>query len=182
MAIEGRIGRPGIGTGLRGIPVGRALPAKLVSSRIWVSERWAPTTRAGVERTLVLAFLGIRAFDLAQMGVAVVIGSLAASTAPAIDASFMAVATAESALLAWWLLRRGSMLPLRWPLVADYVLSLVIVLSVPLYLAPPSRLAVWTMWAYPVTLSTVTLMTGRSSIQRDPSQNVMRYGSIRRPG
>jgi signal transduction histidine kinase len=119
-----------------------------------------PPARTGVERSLVLAFLGIRTFDLAQTAVALATGSLAGATAPALDLSFVAAVTIESLLLGWWLLRRGSMLPLHWPVAGDFLLSLALVLSVPSYLPPPSRLAVWTMWAYPVTLSTVTLIGG----------------------
>jgi two-component sensor histidine kinase len=52
------------------------------------------------------------------------------------------------------------MLPRRWPVVADFVFSLLLVLSAPAYLPPLSRLNVWAMWAYPVTLSTVTLIGG----------------------
>jgi signal transduction histidine kinase len=117
-----------------------------------------PTARDGVERTLVMAFLGIRAFDLAQTAIALATGGLIASTRPEIDLGLVAAMAVESILLGRWLLRRASLVPMRWPVVTDFLLSLALVLSVPAYLAPLSRLAVWTMWAYPVTLSTVTLI------------------------
>jgi signal transduction histidine kinase len=119
-----------------------------------------PPTRDGVEWALVLAFLGIRAFDLTQTALAMATGSLAASTAPAVDLGLTTAMALESVLLGGWLWRRGSLLPLRWPIAADFVLALVWVLSVPVYLPPLSRVAVWTMWAYPVTLSTVALIGG----------------------
>jgi signal transduction histidine kinase len=131
----------------------------MTASRL-VASRWAPATAEGVERTVVLAFVGIRTFDLGQTAIALSTGGLAASTAPEVDLVLVIVVALESMLLSRWLLRRGSVLPLRWPLVLDFVLAVGLVLSSPGYLSPASRLTVWTMWAYPVTLSTVTLIGG----------------------
>ncbi|TCO46867.1 signal transduction histidine kinase [Kribbella antiqua] len=122
--------------------------------------RRTPATAEGVERTVVLAFVGIRTFDLGQTAIALSTGGLAASTAPRVDLAFVLVMTIESALLAGWLLSRGSVLPLRWPLVLDFALALGLILTSPTYVSPESRLVVWTMWVYPITLSTVTLIGG----------------------
>jgi hypothetical protein len=44
-----------------------------------------PATKAGVELALVWAFVGIRAFDLAQAAVALAAGSLRKSSDPSLD-------------------------------------------------------------------------------------------------
>ena len=116
-----------------------------------------PEMRPRVEFTLVWAFLGLRAFDLGQAVIALASGSLSKSIAPGLDAGLLAVVVAESLLVGLWLFRRRSLLPYRWPAAADLVLSLLVVASVPVYLSPAARLDVWTMWAYPVTLSSAVL-------------------------
>src|ERR1035441_8194368 len=113
-----------------------------------------PATKSGVERALVWAFVGIRAFDLAQAAVALAAGSLRKSSDPTLDRGLVTVVTAESILLGWWLLRRGSMLPFEWPIAADFGLSVLVVMLSPSYITALGRLDTWTMWAYPVTLST----------------------------
>jgi signal transduction histidine kinase len=117
-----------------------------------------PATSPGVERVLVRAFLGVRAFDLGQAGVALAAGSLRRSSDPALDIALMIILTAESVLLGRWLLRRGSMLPFRWPIAADFGLAAAVVASAPAYISAAGRLDTWTLWAYPVTLSTAVLL------------------------
>jgi signal transduction histidine kinase len=117
-----------------------------------------PATKAGVELALVWAFVGIRAFDLAQAAVALAAGSLRKSSDPSLDIGLVIAVTAESILLGRWLLRRGSMLPFAWPIAADFGLSVLIVASAPAYIPALGRLDTWTMWAYPVTLSTTLLL------------------------
>lgn len=117
-----------------------------------------PATKAGVELALVWAFVGIRAFDLAQAAVALAAGSLRKSSDPSLDIGLVIAVTAESILLGRWLLRRGSMLPFAWPIAADLGLSVLVVASSPAYVPAPGRLDTWTMWAYPVTLSTMLLL------------------------
>jgi two-component sensor histidine kinase len=117
-----------------------------------------PATSPGVERVLVWAFLGVRAFDLAQAGIALAAGSLRKSSDPALDITLMTILTAESVLLARWLIRRGSMLPFGWPITADFGLAAGVVASAPAYISTTGRLDTWTLWAYPVTLSTAVLL------------------------
>ena len=117
-----------------------------------------PATRPGVERALVWAFLGIRAFDLVQAVIALSAGSLRRSSDPALDIGLLSAVAAESVLLGWWLLRRGSMLPFGWPIAVDFGLAICVVASVPAYIPAGSRLDTWTMWAYPLTLSTAVLL------------------------
>lgn len=114
-------------------------------------------TRPRVEFTLMWAFLGLRAFDLAQAGIALASGSLSKSINPALDAGLLAVVGAESLLMGLWLFRRRSLRPYSWPAAADFGLALLVVASAPAYIAPEARLGVWTMWAYPVTLSSAVL-------------------------
>jgi signal transduction histidine kinase len=103
------------------------------------------------------AFLGLRSFDLAQAGIALASGSLSKSTNPALDAGLLAVVGAESLVMGLWLFRRRSLRPYSWPAAADFGLALLIVASAPAYIAPEARLGVWTMWAYPITLSSAVL-------------------------
>jgi signal transduction histidine kinase len=119
-----------------------------------------PATSSGVERVLVRAFLGVRAFDLAQAAVALAAGSLRRSSDPALDIALMITLTAESVLLGQWLLKRGSMLPFGWPIAADFGLAVGVVASAPAYISTAGRLDTWTLWAYPVTLSTAVLLAG----------------------
>ena len=60
-----------------------------------------PATKAGVELALVWAFVGIRAFDLAQAAVALAAGSLLKSSDPSLDIGLVIAVTAESILLGW---------------------------------------------------------------------------------
>lgn len=125
-----------------------------------------PATSPGVERVLVWAFLGIRAFDLAQAAVALAAGSLRKSSDPTLDIALMITLTAESVLLGRWLLRRGSMVPFGWPIAADFGLAAAVVASAPAYISAAGRLDTWTLWAYPVTLSTAVLLA--ASLTRLP--------------
>lgn len=112
-----------------------------------------------MELALVWAFLGIRAFDLTQALVALASGSLRKASDPALDVWLVIAVAAESLLLGRWLLRRGSMLPFRWPIAADFVLAVGVVAAAPAYIPVAGRLDTWTMWAYPVTLSTAVLLS-----------------------
>ena len=108
---------------------------------------------------VVWAFLGIRGLVLAQAVVTVAAGSLGRSSSPALDGALLGAMAAESLLLGRWLVRRRSVLPLRWPAVADFALSVLILALAPAYLPAAGRIDSWTIWAYPVTLST-TLLVG----------------------
>lgn len=114
--------------------------------------------RPGVELALVWAFLGIRAFVLGQAAVAVAAGSLSRSDNRPLDAALLSLVAAESLLLGRWLVRRRSMLPFRWPIAADYALSVSVLALVPAYIPVAGRIVGWTIWAYPVTLSTTVLV------------------------
>lgn len=122
------------------------------------SRQLIPTTRAGVEMTLIVGCLLIRAFDLSQALVSSLTGSLGKSSNIRLDVALLVLLTVESALLGRWLVRRGTMQPLAWPLVGDYLFSLVVLGLTPLFTTPEGRLAVWTMWPYPVTLSTTVIV------------------------
>jgi signal transduction histidine kinase len=112
-----------------------------------------------VELAVVWAFLGIRAIVLGQAAVAVAAGSVSRSSNPPLDAALLSTVAAESLLLGRWLIKRRSMLPLRWPVAADIALSVLVLALAPEYLSAASRIDSWTIWAYPVTLST-TLLVG----------------------
>ena len=112
-----------------------------------------------MELTVVRAFLGIRGIVLAQAAVAVAAGSVSRSSSPPLDATLLSTVAAESLLLGRWLIQRRSMLPLRWPVAADFVLSVLVLALAPAYLSAGDRIDSWTIWAYPVTLST-TLLVG----------------------
>jgi signal transduction histidine kinase len=116
-------------------------------------------TRRGVELALVWAFLGIRAFVLIQAAVAVAAGSLSRSANRPLDAALLSLVAVESLLLGRWLVRRRSVLPFRRPVAADIALSVSVLALVPAYIPVAGRIDSWTIWAYPVTLST-TLLVG----------------------
>jgi signal transduction histidine kinase len=116
-----------------------------------------PETRPRVEFTLMWGFLGLRVFDLAQAGIALASGSLNKSINPSLDAGLLAVVAMESLLLGLWLFQRRSLRPYSWPIAADFGLALLVVASAPAYIPPAARLSVWTMWAYPITLSSAVL-------------------------
>jgi signal transduction histidine kinase len=115
-------------------------------------------TRPKVDATLAWAFLGVRAFVLVQVAVAVSAGSLASSGDKLLEVALLGLVAAESLLLGWWLAGRRSLAPFGWPAGADMALALTVLASVPAYIAPQSRINTWTMWAYPVTLSTALLV------------------------
>jgi hypothetical protein len=115
-------------------------------------------TRAGVESVLVRGFLLVRTFDLLQALVAVATGGLARSTNATLDAGLLTVTVAETALLGRWLTKRRSVWPSAWPVLADIGLALMILGLSVAYVAPEARVSVWTMWAYPLTLSTTALI------------------------
>lgn len=108
---------------------------------------------------MVRAFLGVRGFVLAQVAVAVAAGSLRRSSSPPLDLVLLGAVAVESLALGWWLARRRSVLPLRWPVAADFALSVLVLALVPAYIPAEGRIDAWTIWAYPVTLST-TLLVG----------------------
>jgi two-component sensor histidine kinase len=116
-------------------------------------------TRPGVELALVWAFLGLRAFVLSQAAVAVAAGSVSRSDNPPLDAALLGAAAVESLLMGQWLIRRRSMLPFRWPIATDMCLSFLVLALAPAYLPAVGRINGWTIWAYPVALST-TLLVG----------------------
>ena len=72
-----------------------------------------PEARPRVEFTLMWAFLGLRAFDLAQAGIALASGSLSKSINPALDAGLLAVVGVESLLMGLWLFRTSFVATLR---------------------------------------------------------------------
>jgi signal transduction histidine kinase len=115
--------------------------------------------RPGVELAVVWAFLGLRVFVLGQAAVAVAAGSLSRSDNPPLDAALLGAVAVESVLLGRWLARRRSMLPFRWPIAVDFGLSALALALAPAYIAPAARVDTWTIWAYPVALST-TLLVG----------------------
>jgi signal transduction histidine kinase len=115
--------------------------------------------RPGVELAVVWAFLGLRVFVLGQAAVAVAAGSLSRSDNPPLDAALLGAVAVESVLLGRWLARRRSMLPFRWPIAADFGLSVLVLALAPAYISPAARVDTWTIWAYPVALST-TLLVG----------------------
>lgn len=115
--------------------------------------------RPGVELAVVWAFLGLRGFVLGQAAIAVAAGSLSRSDNPPLDAALLGAVAVESLLLGRWLVRRRSMLPFGWPIAVDFGLSVLVLALAPAYIAPAARVDGWTIWAYPVALST-TLLVG----------------------
>ena len=115
-------------------------------------------TRPGVEMTVVRGFIALRTFDLAQAVVAVSTGSLANSTNRWLDVALLVTVFIESVLVGGWLLRRRSIQPLRWPIAADFVLAAAAIGLSVLYTSPADRVGVWSMWGYPLGLSTAALL------------------------
>jgi hypothetical protein len=76
-----------------------------------------------------------------------------------LDISLLALVALESVLLGLWMVKRRSVLPFAWPIAADYGMALLVLGASAFFIAPEARLSVWTMWAYPVTLS-ITVLVG----------------------
>lgn len=115
------------------------------------------STRAGVEMTLVWAFVGIRAIDLVQAYVATAGGALRSSTNVAAALLFLTAATLESAVVATWFIRRRSLLGSRLALWLDLAFAATAVAGMTLYSHPSDRIASWVAWSFAFTLSSAAL-------------------------
>jgi hypothetical protein len=129
------------------------------------SERPIPSgrvtaTRDGVEFGLARIGLGIRAFDLTQAAISSLTGSLGKSINPGLDLGMLGLISLESLLLGVWLARRRSVIPFAWPYAVDLLLSATALGSAAFFTTADDRISVWTMWPYPVTLSTVVILGG----------------------
>lgn len=124
------------------------------------------STRAEMEQTVVWGFVGIRVFSLAQAVVSMLSGSLAKSTNPTLDWLFLAGVLVESALVSWWFFKRRSVFGATGMALAEFGVALLALGSSVAYVPADSRLSVWTLWAYPVTLSTTALLG--ASLRRWP--------------
>jgi signal transduction histidine kinase len=118
----------------------------------WFRLRQLPTTAAGAEVVLLIAFVGLRGLDLAQALVALPAG-LARSPRPVLDAVALGVLTAESVLLAAVVLRRGRYDDAKWGLL-DVATGVAVLISTLAFTVPQDRFTSWADWGYPVTLST----------------------------
>lgn len=125
-----------------------------------LSGRQWSDTRAGVEMTVVWAFVGIRGLDLIQCAVSLTTGSLTQSTNRVLDLTIVALVFVESALLFRWLIKRRSVLPARWPLALDFALALVSLGTSAVFVPADARSGQWTMWAFAMALSTAVLIGG----------------------
>ncbi len=118
--------------------------------------RSAPV-RPAVDATLMWTFLGIRGFVLAQSAVALSTGTLTESGGKVLSAALMAAVAVESVVLGAGLARRRSLAPAGWQAWADIALAVVVLALVPVYITAGAGMYTWTMWPYPVTLTTAVL-------------------------
>jgi hypothetical protein len=116
------------------------------------------STGRELERVLLLGFLAIRALDVVQAVAGVATGTLATSPHPGLNLACLGLATAESLLVGAWLYRQGGVLGDWRPVVLDWcTAAIVLILALP-GVAPADRLASWSMWSFPFTLSTAALL------------------------
>jgi signal transduction histidine kinase len=110
-----------------------------------------PTTAAGVELAMLIAFLGVRALNLLQIGVAAAWG-LPHSPRPWLDAACMLGWTAVSVFVATRTLRRGGHSD-RALVVLDVAAAAAISLLQADFANVDDRINSWGGWAFPVAIS-----------------------------
>ena len=113
--------------------------------------RQVPTTAAGAEVVLLIAFVGLRGLDLGQAVVALP-GGLDRSPRPVIDLVALAMLAAESLVLTTVVLRKGRYADARWAWL-DVTTGIAVLLSTMTFTLPADRFTSWADWGYPVTLS-----------------------------
>ncbi len=116
----------------------------------------AVSTRDDVEMTLVWVFVLVRAVDLVQATAGVL--SVGSATRPAVYLAFLSLAWVESVAVALLLRRRRSVLKAKRIVSVDVVFGLMLLLTMPLYVAAEHRVGSWLAWAFPLTLSTAGLI------------------------
>ena len=113
--------------------------------------RRLPTTAAGAEFGLVLAFVTLRAFDVLQLVLATP-SSLSRSPAAGLDAALIVAFIGWSSLLCLVLVRRRRFDEPRLVWV-DVAMATVILAATHWFTQPGDRFSSWAAWGYAVTLS-----------------------------
>ena len=116
----------------------------------WSGVGALPTTVAGAETCLLLAFLGLRGTDVVQLLLATPTG-LQESTAPAIDALLILGYLGQTAVLTVVLVRARRFLSTFWATV-ECTAGVLILLAEPLFTATTDRVGTWTAWGYGLSL------------------------------
>lgn len=117
-----------------------------------LSPRPLPTTAAGAEVGLAIAFLGLRAVDLVQAAVTLPNGGLARSPRPGLYLLFTAVLLVESVLVGRRVVRRGRY-DEPWLGLVDVAVGVLLLLATISFTRVGDRFTNWADWGYPVSLS-----------------------------
>jgi signal transduction histidine kinase len=123
-----------------------------VADRWWPGRGGLPTTPAGVEKSAVMVFLGVRAVNLLQLAVTLptVLGH---TTRPALFTVVLAGFTAESVLIAVVSVRAAAYRDRRWGW-ADTTVAVLVLLAQPAFTTAEDTTGDWTAWGFACTLGT----------------------------
>lgn len=137
-------------------PVPRAVISRvtipLTARRWWSGNGVLPTTPAGVEKSAVMVFLGVRAVNLAQLLV-VLPAALRHTTRPVLFTVVLTGFAVESALIALVTVRAGEYRDRRWGW-ADTAVAVLVLLAQPAFTTAQDTTGDWTAWGFACTLST----------------------------
>lgn len=123
-------------------------------------KRASPTgrasTREGVELTLIWIFVLVRTIDLVQA----IAGCLSIGSAirPWWYVTFLAAALIESVVVGLLLVRRRSVQRSQHLVGVDVAFAVLLLSTMPIYVATPDRVGSWLAWSFPFTLSTAGLI------------------------
>jgi signal transduction histidine kinase len=116
----------------------------------WSGSGALPTTRAGAELCMLVAFLGLRATDVVQLIVAAPEG-LHRSTSAVLDGALLGLYFVESAVIAVVVIRARRYYSARWALV-DTSCALIVLLAQPVFTTTADRVGTWTAWGYAISV------------------------------
>lgn len=128
----------------------RRTQARVLLGSWWEGSGTLPTSAAGAEVCLLLAFLGLRATDLVQLAVAMPVG-LARSTNPVLDAATALVYLVESLLITVVILRERKYHSTMWAAI-DTATGLLILGVQPFIATSTDLIGTWTAWGFGVSL------------------------------
>jgi hypothetical protein len=116
----------------------------------WSGSEALPTSAAGAEVCLLLAFVGLRVTDVVQLIVSTPVG-LSRSTNATLDAGLMVLYLVESVAIIYKVVRGRKYLS---PVLAglDTATGLVILAAEPIITTPGDRVGSWTGWAFGVSV------------------------------
>jgi len=117
--------------------------------RWWSGRDGLPTTPAGVEKSAVMVFLGVRAVNLLQLAVTLP-AVLGHTTRPLLFGAVLTGFTAESVLITVGTVRAGAYRDRRWGW-ADTAVAVLVLLAQPAFTSAEDTTGDWTAWGFACT-------------------------------